>query len=290
MSKYLYNGMELPPLPEYDKTKYPYVFIWKEESIVTTIYLYLLSEIVYQTATDNTYCLVARELVATTTPTSDGWSAFSEYPYGSGVTSLFQVGYKNENKWANFDILNEDGTVSLSASYPIDAETGEEIHDYEIGNIDTTPIPSDAYIVKGGKVYKVKGGSAQSILTFDSVDEMNAATAPDGTIALVPSEGESGTGGLPVVEITSAEYPTPNDDGTAGDPVALSETESAALTAAIETGLPVIIKISIGGTANSQLFCLSSFPDGLITLLANVLGVDMIFAYGEGVWIMGGDM
>lgn len=35
---------------------------------------------------------------------------------------------------------------------------------------------------------EVKGGGGTEILTFDSVEEMNASTVPDGTIALVPSE------------------------------------------------------------------------------------------------------
>lgn len=38
-------------------------------------------------------------------------------------------------------------------------------------------------------VLPLGGSSAQNIMTFDSVDEMNATEAPDGTIALVPSEG-----------------------------------------------------------------------------------------------------
>jgi hypothetical protein len=139
MANYLYNGMEFPALPEWDKGAYPYAFVWYDQGFIyTKAHLYLLSEIVYQTKDDGSYCLVTRELHAVSTLTSSGWSDwtdFEEYPYGSStlVTSLFTVGFNNEKQWANFDILSEDGTVSLAASYPIDAETGEEIHDYEIG-------------------------------------------------------------------------------------------------------------------------------------------------------------
>ena len=49
---------------------------------------------------------------------------------------------KYDPKWTNYDLYNIDDTLFLPASYPIDAETGEEIHDYEIGGEpDPEPTP-----------------------------------------------------------------------------------------------------------------------------------------------------
>lgn len=160
MANYLYNGMEMPPLPEWDKEAYPYAFLWYDKGwLLTKAHLYLLSEIVYKTLTESAdgytggypYVLVTRELHASSTLSSGVWSAwtdFAEYPnYETGVLSLFNAGYADEKKWANFDILNEDGTVAVAASYPIDAETGEEIHDYEIGGTAPTIPEGDFYKV-----------------------------------------------------------------------------------------------------------------------------------------------
>lgn len=49
-------------------------------------------------------------------------------------------------------------------------------------------INSNAYVKQGDKVYKVAGGA--NIMTFNSVEEMNAANLPDGTIAMVPVDDE----------------------------------------------------------------------------------------------------
>jgi hypothetical protein len=63
-------------------------------------------------------------------------------------------------------------------------------------------INSNAYVKQGDKVYKVNGGAGSPIHTFNSVEEMNAANLPDGTIACVPSSGESGGGaGFQLAEI-----------------------------------------------------------------------------------------
>ena len=100
-----------------------------------------------------------------------------------------------------------------------------------------------------GKVYGIKDEEivpmdlpqgVANIMTFDSVEEMNATSAPEGTIALVPSEESTGGGGLPVVEITSE----PTEDGWF-----CSETENNALNSAWATGLPIICKMNAQGAA-----------------------------------------
>ena len=60
-------------------------------------------------------------------------------------------------------------------------------------------INGKAYFKVGDKVYELGGG--YNIITADSVEQLpDPASVPEGTIALVKSEGGGG-GGLPVVEL-----------------------------------------------------------------------------------------
>lgn len=64
-------------------------------------------------------------------------------------------------------------------------------------------INSEAYVKQGDKVYKVNGGAGSPIHTFNSVEEMNAANLADGSIACVPSSGESGgESGVKVIDLS----------------------------------------------------------------------------------------
>lgn len=292
---YNYNGVELPALPEWDKTTYPYAAITTtapvNSDLFSTDYVYCIFSTVplyqyldfYGGYLNNLKSKAAGQAIVYQ---SDGES-FQPY-VNLGEIFTFEAGdYVPENLtascvaiWANYDVLKDsDGTtLYLATSYPTDAETGEEIHDYEVKPVPTTPIPSDAYIVKGGKLYKVKGGSAPTILTFDSVDEMNAFNAPDGTIALVPSEGESG-GGLPTIELSQSI--------TAGTEVTLTEEESAFFNSAMANKTPVIVKMTL---------IVEEMGEMPFALLCNLFG-GMYFTYqdalltlqimnGDGAWIV----
>lgn len=98
-------------------------------------------------------------------------------------------------------------------------------------------INGKAYLKKGDKVYELGGGS--NIITADSVEQLpDPASVPEGTVALVPSDGGGGVG-LPVVELTTAidtETATP-----------LSEAENQALDVALGKGLPIVCKLNAGG-------------------------------------------
>lgn len=63
-------------------------------------------------------------------------------------------------------------------------------------------INSNAYVKQGDKVYKMNGGAGSPIHTFNSVEEMNAANLADGSIACVPSSGESGGQTAKVIDLT----------------------------------------------------------------------------------------
>ncbi len=111
----------------------------------------------------------------------------------------------------------------------------------------------------------------------------------DGVPFMLPlgGDGSAGGGGLPVVEITSAEYPEAVDGMTSE--VALSEQESAALTAAVNSGLPVRIKLFSMGMS-------LTFPtgearaDGVIMLFSPlIIGTQFVFTAADGTnWTMGG--
>lgn len=101
---YLYNGIELPALPEYDITTYPYALIFYYESYG--------------------YVFAASDTAKTTN--SDGNVTFNIYDTRllyrivDGVwTSFSIVVISGEPTWANYDILNADGSVYLAASKPI---------------------------------------------------------------------------------------------------------------------------------------------------------------------------
>lgn len=117
---YLYNGVQLPPLPEWDKTAYPYAAIFK--NIIGTAVLYIFEQKPYVTIkTSVTAALsitsgskyVYKGANSISNPTN-GWNANTEYTATDDQTMNIQSVI-----WTDFDLLNEDGTVSLSASEPV---------------------------------------------------------------------------------------------------------------------------------------------------------------------------
>lgn len=113
---YLYNGVRLPELPEWDKTAYPYAIIAQLSNdtygtyyalVVTKMNPYHLENGVHFDTSDGkggdpkkSYCY---------TPYSE-WGEFAEtYTWQMTKTVV----------WTNADILNEDGTVYLAASDPV---------------------------------------------------------------------------------------------------------------------------------------------------------------------------
>lgn len=94
--------------------------------------------------------------------------------------------------------------------------------------------------------------------------------------------GGSG-GGLPVVEITSAEYPA-----SVPDIVLLTEAETAQLSAALETGLPAVIKFTANGIPYSAVAALMF---GIAYSVNIMVGEDVsayTFTVEDGKGIMGG--
>lgn len=114
---YRYNDIELPRLPEWDKDNYPYAFIQRTDD---SHRLVLLSDVIYgETPIRKEYAIV--------TNIGDHWYAYD--PYSPGYYSYqwaYQYPYSynqpikvSEIVWANFNVLNEDGSVFLPASDPV---------------------------------------------------------------------------------------------------------------------------------------------------------------------------
>lgn len=109
MPRCLYNGIELPQLPEWDKTLYPYAFVYK---IISSKYgLVVCNSQPYYNG-DNV-CIDGAGLMCGVSVDSDKWVAPHTASYKS-YGSVF---------WTNTDILNSDGTIYLAASDPIPVST-----------------------------------------------------------------------------------------------------------------------------------------------------------------------
>ena len=155
MKRYFYNGLELPALPEYDKTTYPYVFIDEDDyHIDGEILLYVCTfkvkySLVYNSINGN---FLGYNLYAQSDGnnlryriSSDGseWVLDERYGGGQQVEGVWVAGASDNPdfvKWANYDIYYTDtksngdlaGTLYLAAS------------------VDPSITPQDFYIVKNG--------------------------------------------------------------------------------------------------------------------------------------------
>lgn len=113
---YSYNGVVLPKLPEWDKSKYPYAVIWRSGTTNNPYYCAVPFEdysfqksgggvwIVWHVPSDSQVPWYKATLES---------KAFEYYydEYGYAVVSAIV--------WANFDVLNADGTLFLAKSDPV---------------------------------------------------------------------------------------------------------------------------------------------------------------------------
>ena len=116
---YLYNGVEFPAIPTWNKEKYPYLFIHENPGIWITLWaidvpLTKGGEYLKTNGPYGYYYWVLKDGVWAVTEYSEGTNAEGS----SWGTNLI---------WANHDILKEDGTIYLAASDPIPVGGGEPI-------------------------------------------------------------------------------------------------------------------------------------------------------------------
>ena len=107
---YLYNGVELPALPEWDKETYPYALIYKSSFGGHVLFLtdvvgtYTSSVVYYNGVRIDCDCAQGET----------EWSDFSD-----AMSFERYIAASTHYVWANYDILKGDGTLYLAASDPI---------------------------------------------------------------------------------------------------------------------------------------------------------------------------
>lgn len=128
MASYLYNGVELPALPEWDKTVYPYAVIMRAKdyeqypsAFEGEYYLICsVSKFVFTHPSFNQYGGIdvdkGTALMSLYTPTEGdiNWQSPQMVTWDKGFTEDI-VDYV----WCNPEISREDGTIYLAASDPI---------------------------------------------------------------------------------------------------------------------------------------------------------------------------
>lgn len=102
---YLYNGVRLPKLPEWDRGVYPYAVIDVVNS-TTCLNLYAL----LPTVNGNQYVFADKCAVIYYTLKGDTWEYFDSL-------TISQASF-DDMIWASHDIINADGTTYLAASEP----------------------------------------------------------------------------------------------------------------------------------------------------------------------------
>ena len=160
MPNYLYNGVELPQLPEWDKTVYPYAYM--DINIRLSDKVANQADVVFCTAPISVTTFISTYKGSANTAVSGlayrweiGDTEFKRYESKDFSLEAGETTGWIYIDWANTDLINtKDNTIVCAASYPIDAETGEEIHDYEIGVEPEAPVLS----WNGKDIYKVVNG------------------------------------------------------------------------------------------------------------------------------------
>lgn len=117
---YLYNGVRLPKLPEWDRAVYPYAVIYGFGSQFRFLFDVCSERPVrYFNSGTNGYsvgCPNGCQSLYFGTESSL-WNNGQPYMQNDHYSRYWNS--TNGPVWANFDILNEDGTVALATSEPI---------------------------------------------------------------------------------------------------------------------------------------------------------------------------
>lgn len=150
---YLYNSADLQPLPD-EIRAHPYKFIMSITSGDSVAY-YAIScaEKPHTWVDSETYAeplrystdgvVQMRQAIGS----SAKWVMYPETegrlntPIGSSGSTASEDMYGNRKIiWSNHDIYHPDGTLLMAASYPINAETGEEVTEYGLNPVPVTTI------------------------------------------------------------------------------------------------------------------------------------------------------
>ena len=125
---YLYNGVRLPKLPEWDKAKYPYAVLAYGTGESVPYWVYFCEKQPYINSDDE---IVINEKTGGTLVSPTGTSAIYYRYYNledtvgwednsTPASLLSPITLEKTNVfWCSADILNTDGTVFLAASEPV---------------------------------------------------------------------------------------------------------------------------------------------------------------------------
>lgn len=122
MANYLYNGVQLPALPEWDKEAYPYAEMYAVSGALSAIMsvlkvtdrpadCYALGDNDYGSY-EPSYHVGTNYISYKIDKTSDTWVVKASGQIEAATSGV------NAN-WANYDLFYEDGTLYLAASEPI---------------------------------------------------------------------------------------------------------------------------------------------------------------------------
>lgn len=129
MGNYLYNGIELPKLPEWDKSEWPYSLIFGQEHKGEIYYTLVLMKkrpeygAIY-TGESTIHTVLAKGETFYTydylanIKFSDAWYLIGEQTYTNEEYDYYYLSFIDVI-WTDTDILQSDGTVYLAASEPV---------------------------------------------------------------------------------------------------------------------------------------------------------------------------
>ena len=122
---YLYNGVRLPGLPEWDKEAYPFGYIWEDKYGARYLLCYKNEPVVGEVTTgpiagsDRLYSpTTTMHLRYQAKSDLSGWVFLNESQVVANSGTAFAYGYTLI--WSDFNIMRDDGvTIYLAASDPV---------------------------------------------------------------------------------------------------------------------------------------------------------------------------
>jgi hypothetical protein len=114
---YLYNGVLLPALPEWDKETYPYAVIMAT-NFSTVKAFYISDKPAFMSYDEDLLCVIYPYGTNYMQCSSRSGAEWGEFGDANTPTSLV-IDEGSRLIWTNHDILNEDGSIYLAASEPI---------------------------------------------------------------------------------------------------------------------------------------------------------------------------
>ena len=115
MANYLYNGVEFAELPKWDTEKYPFAYIVYYPGLMGWLYAFSEKKHLDTANNSGTMC--------TSVAAGETYLTCLAYPPIFGeieeVTATENKTMDSKLLWANYNVLNADGTLYLPASDPI---------------------------------------------------------------------------------------------------------------------------------------------------------------------------